>query len=213
MKTDDLIALLATDVAPVNSRAIPWRFMCRLFAGVWASAVLLWLVLGLNPALKDLPDHSMFWVKFAFPALMAAAAWPLVQRLARPGMKLRRAGAAWVLPLVAMLVLAIWVWHGAAVPERSALLFGQTWQVCSISIASLAMPVFVAVFWALRQLAPTQLRLAGASAGLLAGALGALVYAFHCPELAAPFLLVWNGLGMLLPTALGAALGPWLLRW
>lgn len=49
--------------------------------------------------------------------------------------------------------------------------------------------------------------------GSLAGALGALVYALHCPEVQAPFLAVWYLAGMAIPTALGAVLGPRLLRW
>jgi hypothetical protein len=65
----------------------------------------------------------------------------------------------------------------------------------------------------MRGLAPTRLRLAGAGVGLLAGAAGAFVYAFHCPELAAPFLGMWYLLGMAIPTALGALLGPRALRW
>jgi len=69
------------------------------------------------------------------------------------------------------------------------------------------------VLWAIRGLAPTRLRLAGAAAGLLSGAVGALVYCLHCPELEAPFLGFWYLLGMLIPTAVGALLGPRLLRW
>ena len=44
-------------------------------------------------------------------------------------------------------------------------------------------------------------------------AIGALAYTLHCPELAAPFLAIWYVLGMLIPTAFGAWLGPRLLRW
>jgi hypothetical protein len=62
-------------------------------------------------------------------------------------------------------------------------------------------------------MAPTRLRLAGAAAGFAAGAVGALVYSVHCPELAAPFLGVWYLLGILIPTAVGALLGPRLLHW
>ena len=65
----------------------------------------------------------------------------------------------------------------------------------------------------MKGLAPTRLALAGAAAGLLAGAGGALIYALHCPEMAAPFLAIWYLLGMLIPTAVGALLGPRLLRW
>jgi hypothetical protein len=75
------------------------------------------------------------------------------------------------------------------------------------------MPAFVALMWAMRGLAPTQLALSGAAAGLLSGAIGATVYSLHCPEMQAPFLAIWYLLGMLIPTALGALLGPRLLRW
>jgi negative regulator of sigma F NrsF-like protein/sigma-70-like protein len=49
--------------------------------------------------------------------------------------------------------------------------------------------------------------------GLAAGAMGALAYSLHCPEPAAPFPGFWYLLGMLIPTAVGMALGPRLLRW
>jgi hypothetical protein len=65
----------------------------------------------------------------------------------------------------------------------------------------------------LRQLAPTRLRLAGAGAGLLAGALGATVYGLHCPETGAAFVATWYSLGVATWAAIGAALGPRLLRW
>lgn len=65
----------------------------------------------------------------------------------------------------------------------------------------------------MRSLAPTSLPLAGAAAGLLAGSVGALVYCLHCPEMGAPFIGTWYLLGMLIPTAAGALLGRFVLRW
>ena len=65
----------------------------------------------------------------------------------------------------------------------------------------------------MRSLAPTRLRWAGAASGFTAGSIGALVYTLDCPELAAPLLGIWYLLGMLIPTAVGTWLGPWLLRW
>jgi hypothetical protein len=67
--------------------------------------------------------------------------------------------------------------------------------------------------WALKGLAPTRLRLAGAAAGWLSGALAALVYCLHCPEIEAPFVGIWYLLGMSIPTLAGGLLGPRLLRW
>jgi hypothetical protein len=65
----------------------------------------------------------------------------------------------------------------------------------------------------MRGFAVTRPALGGAAAGLLAGAAGSVVYCFHCPELAAPFIGTWYVLGMLIPTALGAVIGPLVLRW
>jgi hypothetical protein len=48
-------------------------------------------------------------------------------------------------------------------------------------------PLFFSFLWILKDLAPTRLRRAGAGAGFAAGAIGALVYTLHCPELATPF--------------------------
>jgi hypothetical protein len=77
----------------------------------------------------------------------------------------------------------------------------------------ISLPLFMATLWAMRGLAPTRLALAGASAGLLAGSLGTLVYALHCPESGAPFIAVWYVLGIAIPTLTGAILGPRVLRW
>jgi hypothetical protein len=77
----------------------------------------------------------------------------------------------------------------------------------------LSLPIFAGVFWAMRRLAPTRLTAAGAGAGILAGASSAMLYCFHCPESAAPFILIWYTLGIALAACLGAAAGRWVLRW
>ena len=77
----------------------------------------------------------------------------------------------------------------------------------------LAAPVFLGVAWALRRLAPTRLAMAGAAAGLLAGAVGATVYGLYCEETAAAFVVTWYTLGIAVCATAGALLGPRLLRW
>lgn len=95
-----------------------------------------------------------------------------------------------------------------AAPTRLALVEGRTALACTVSIAALSLPVFVLSMFALRGLASTRPRAAGAAAGLLAGAAAAAVYALHCDEMALPFLAVWYVLGVAVPAALGALLGP-----
>jgi len=50
------------------------------------------------------------------------------------------------------------------------------------------------------------LRRAGAIAGLVAGALGATAYAFHCPDDSVPFIAIWYGTLVALCGAVGAML-------
>ena len=90
---------------------------------------------------------------------------------------------------------------------------GSTALQCPANIARTTLPAFIGSLWAMHRMAPTRPALAGAAAGLLAGAIGALGYTFHCTELAAPFLAVWYTLGIGLPAVAGALIGPWWLRW
>ena len=72
---------------------------------------------------------------------------------------------------------------------------------------------FILLIWALRKGAPTNLKRTGAIAGLVAGALGAMAYAFHCPDDFLPFLAIWYGGLIALCAFVGSRLGPRLLRW
>ena len=90
---------------------------------------------------------------------------------------------------------------------------GRSWHVCTRNVAILSLPIFVGLMLAFRRFAPTRLRLTGAVAGLAAGACAAALYCLHCPEVSALFVLVWYSLGILAAAAIGALVGPRLLRW
>ena len=212
MKTDDLIRLLAADTLPVARGAASRRIAVSLLVSL-PVAVLILLLYGLRPDLAEAARLPMFWVKLAFPAAVCIAAFAVMQRLARPGV---RPGASWLalaVPVLLMGALAASSLADAPAGERMSMVWGQTWRSCSANIAVVSLPVFIAAFAAVRSLAPTRQAWAGACAGAMAGRAGATVYALHCPELEAPFLAVWYMLGILLPVAAGALLGPRLLRW
>ena len=213
MKTDELIHLLAADERPVSATAIEQRFAVAAAAGVAGAAVLMLSLFGLRPDLRATMALPMFWGKLVFAAALAAAGLMLLRRMARPGMAIGHAPLLLAAPPAVLWAPALIVLSQAPAAERVPLILGSTWRSCPFNIAALSVPAFVAGFWALRGAAPTRLAWTGAGAGLLAGALGALVYALHCPEMAAPFLAVWYLAGMAIPTALGAMLGPRLLRW
>jgi len=98
-------------------------------------------------------------------------------------------------------------------PARSRRVLGHSALPCVALIAMLSLPILAALFAALRSLAPTRLRAAGAAAGALAGGIAAAAYALHCIEMTLPFVAVWYVLGMAVPAALGALLAPRWLRW
>jgi hypothetical protein len=213
MKTDDLIGLLVADGRAVDPAAVARGFHARLGLGVALAVAAMLLVLGPRPDLAAAATLPMFWAKLALPAAVGLAAWGLVRRLGHPGMRLGRVPAAALAPVALVWAAGALVLWQAAPGQRLALLLGQTWAQCPATIALLSLPPLAAAVLALRRLAPTRPTLAGAAAGLFAGAAGAFAYAFHGPELQAPFLAVWYVAGMLIPAAAGALLGRRWLHW
>lgn len=213
MKTDELIAALANDAAPVPPGRAERRFLLWLAGGPLCALALMLVLLHPRADLAQALTWPMFWFKVLWPLAMLAMAWVLLLRLGHPGRSAGRAAWAAFAPLPLVTLAGALVLARAEPGGRLPLLLGQTWFECPELIALLALPAFVLAFAALRGLAPTRLRLAGAVAGLFAGAAAAFAYAFHCPELQLPFLGLWYVLGMLVPVAAGAWLGPHLLRW
>ncbi|MDL5367398.1 DUF1109 domain-containing protein [Xanthomonas sp. NCPPB 2654] len=213
MKTDELIALLAQEPLRVDRHASAERFALALPSGLLGALLLASAVFGIRPDLAVATADPAFWAKLGFAACMAAGAGLAAWRLATPGRRVGTAAIAIGVPVVALWIAASAALWAAPADLRLPLLQGQSWHSCPFNIALLSIPSFASVFWALRGLAPTRLRVAGAAGGLLGGALATMAYCIHCPEMAVPFWALWYVLGMALPTALGAALGPRLLRW
>lgn len=213
MKTDDLIAALAKDVAPAPRHAVARRLALGLGLGAAASIPIMVATLGVRADLMPAMMTGPFWLKLAYTLSLALLAFGLIDRMARPDGEGGTWGRMILIPLAVMTALAIYQLAGAPADLRMSMLAGGSYQVCARNIVIVAAPIFVGVFLALRALAPTRLTLAGAAAGLLAGALGASIYAFHCTETAAPFMAIWYTLGIMCVGAVGALLGRLLLRW
>ena len=213
MKTDDLISMLAASATPVPKHVASRRLSTALLVGLPMSFVIMLLVYGLRRDLMEVMERPMFWVRLVFPICVAAGAYVMVERLARPGARIRHAWLWLAVPVLVIWSMAAYMLFSAPAGERPALLMGQTWRTCTANIGVVALPVFIAALVALKGLAPTRPALAGCAAGLMAGGAGAAVYALHCQELAAPFLAVWYVLGISLPAAVGALIGRRFLRW
>lgn len=94
-------------------------------------------------------------------------------------------------------------------PERIA----GTWARCLAAVAGLGLCSSAVIVWAMRRLAPTRPRLAGALAGVTGGGLAASAYALWRPETSAQFLALWYAMPIAALGLLGALTGPRMLRW
>ena len=213
MRTDDLVGLLSTGITPVKSGTVARRFGISLPVAAIGATALMATVFGVRPDLSAIIKTAIFWEKLAFPLCLAIGALIATVRLARPGAKVGTGWPVMAIPVVIVWIAAIAVLVSAAPQDRLPAILGQSWRACPFNILLLAVPGFIAVFWAVKGLAPTCLRLAGAISGLLASSVATVAYCFHCPEMNPAFWSIWYVVGMLLPAALGAVLGPKLLRW
>lgn len=213
MKTDDLIANLAADVPPVPRHALSRRLVVGLVLGALVTLLAVGAGLGFRPDLWLAMHGAMFWIKWLYTGSLALCASLATLRLARPDAGMT--GWLWMACLPVLGLVAISVEELASVPSSQwlAMWLGASWKVCSTNVFLLSVPIFAGLLWSFRRLAPTRLRLAGATAGLTAGAWGATLYCLHCPESSAIFVLTWYTLGMVLAAFAGAMLGPRLLRW
>ncbi|MDR6380771.1 DUF1109 domain-containing protein [Paraburkholderia caribensis] len=213
MKTDTLISLLVSDLDPVD-QVVPWsRFWPSIAYAVGASCILMVLLYGLHPDLEEMLFAPVFWAKLALPVSLAGIVAMVTMRLSYPGVPIGVPAVCWMLPILCVACWGAYLLVNTSTGERASLILGRTWRTCSLNITLLSIPAFIAITRTLRSLAPTRLRIAGAAAGLLSGALGATVYCAHCPEMSPVFWATWYVPGMCVPAVAGALLGPRLLRW
>jgi hypothetical protein len=211
MKTTELIGLLAHG-AGAAPRVEPMRRLGpSMLGGIVAAALLSIGLLGLVPA--HMLATPALWIKLAYAGLLVVGAGWLTARLSLPLSHVRAPRLTIVGVVAGMALLGLAALFAAAPGERVDALLGSSWSRCPLIIAGVALPAMAALLWTVRGMAPTRLREAGFAAGLLAGALGAIGYSLHCPEESLAFVAVWYTLGIVVSGALGALLGPRLLRW
>jgi hypothetical protein len=209
MRTDQLIRTLTAD----TTAAPRLRGSLALWlAGGWVvSAVLFATALGPRPDIAQVATEPRFLLKFVETLLLAATAGLVLLRLAQPGIRHRAAPLLLAPALLAVAVVAELV---LMPPETWAMrLVGKNSLVCLTAVPLLAAPVLVGALHVLRRSAPTRPALAGAVAGLVAGGLGAALYASHCIDDSPLFVGTWYTLAIALVAAAGALAGHRLLRW
>ena len=213
MKTGDLITMLSTNIEAVDH---------RLVLRIITVAVALGAVIALATALIMLGGRVDGWspvaldftiAKLAFAVAVTALGFFSLIRSARPTGDRRGTMAFVALPFVGIVGLAAISLAYAPAIHWQVMFMDDEWLECLLSIPIIAIVPFVLVVWAVRQAAPTDLRRAGAFAGLVAGGLSAAGYALHCTADSLPFVAIWYSGTIMLCTLAGGVLGPRLLRW
>ena len=213
MRTDDLIAMLSTNVEPVDRRQLVRTFGAAFLIGGATAVGVVLLGFGLRTDVTNTDAFVSLVLKNGFTVGVVALASVYLVKHARPGGEKGSSLTPLALPFVVVMALAAISLASAPHAHWNAMLLGDQWLECLLSIPVIAIVPFAVIIWAVRQAMPTDLRRAGALAGLVAGALSATGYALHCVDDSVPFIALWYGGTIALCTLAGAALGPRLLRW
>jgi hypothetical protein len=213
MKTDDLVALLSTNLEPVDRGSVISTLCAALAAGSIVPLGITLVGLGVRPDLMTARALIFLAMKLSFAVGIVGLALVYLTRLARPGGEGGTSSILVALPFAAVALLAAISLGLAPSSHWDKMIVGDEWLECLLSIPIIATVPFAVSILALRRAAPTNLARTGAFAGLIAGGVSATAYAFHCTDDSLPFVAVWYGGTIVLCTLAGAALGPRLLRW
>ncbi len=171
MKTDDLVRIISTNVEAVSYREPQRMILISAGLGAVTALVAMLLFLGVRTDLSELRAWQFIMVKSAFTGAIIGISLANLTRIARPGGERRVSIALGLLPFVGALIVAIASLSITPLSEWKAMIIGQYWLLCLLCIPLNAIVPFAAIIWVMRQLAPTNLMLAGAMAGRTAGSI------------------------------------------
>jgi hypothetical protein len=171
---------------------------------------------GPRPDLHSTAHLEWLALKLVFALSVIGAGVPPLVRSARPGFENVTNWAVALFPFFAAIAIALAMlllgspgaWKGMILGARTV-----SSARCVLCIPFFATIPMAALIWALRKGAPTRLKLCGAITGIVAGGFGAAAYALSCASDTLPFIAIWYGAAIMFCAAIGAQLGPRLLRW
>jgi hypothetical protein len=213
MKTEQLIDLLSTNLDPVDTHKVVRSLWIATVAGLVLAPLTCIGTLGIRPDLNDPGVLGFLFVKIGFAAVVSILGWRLLLKHTRPGGENQSQIFLIGVPFVALLAVAAVNLILVPASDWVHLVTGERLLRCLLSVPIMAVVPFAVIIWAVRNAAPTNLLRTGALTGLVAGGIGAMAYALHCPNDSLPFVAFWYGGTIVLCTLAGAALGPRLLRW
>jgi hypothetical protein len=213
MKTDHLIDMLSTNVETVKRGQLGKTLAWALAIGGAAAFCVMLATVGLRTDATGMSHMGYLALKVLFTLSLIGVGAAMLIKLVRPGQDGRKLFKLIFFPFLAAGLAGIVALALQPPAAWDRMILGTQWAMCLYCIPLFAIVPFAVLIWALRKGAPTNLKRTGAIAGLVAGALGATAYAFHCPDDSLPFMAIWYGAMIALCAWIGSMLGPRLLRW
>lgn len=207
--TDRLIATLAAEMRSVTPASAA-SLRDALLGESLVSAALFFGCVGVRGEIGAALGTAVFWGKLAYTGLTGWLGWTVLRDGGRPGVAM---AAPWRVALPSVGLAALVMMETALAAIVPGAWVSESWSRCLLLALALALPILAALLLALRGLAPVRVRLAGALAGLVSGAVAAAIYALGCGEISPLFVLVWYTLAMAFPAMLGMLVAPAVLRW
>ncbi len=211
MKTTELIRVLSQDAR--FSGRYGRRLWTATLAGFALAAMLFAAEIGMRTDIEAAVGTGRFLAKMMMVVALGVAALALAFRIGRPGASTRLPAAALLLaPGLLAIGVAIELLSTPSA-EWATRLVGNNWVYCLTYIPILALAPLACLLAALRGGAPASPALAGATAGLAASGIAAILYATHCTDDSPLFVATWYTIAIVLVTGIGALAGSRLLRW
>ena len=189
----------------------------RSFEGLLLAASILTFIAAamlarlLQTAPRELVEtlvYPPFDYKIVAMTTLGFGAFMAVRQMGQPALSGRL--WLWLLPGLCLLIA------GAALDGSGFPVLGRdafAVPICTVSIVVLSLPPLVFLLRVLSKATVTRPTLAGAAAGLLAGAIGGAAYAFVCRNDGPSFVALWYGAAILVTALIGAAAGSGFLKW
>jgi hypothetical protein len=216
VNTDRLIDLLSANLEPVRGGHFGKTLVLAILTGGAAAFGLMLATVGPRPDLHSPAHLEWLAVKLLFALSVIGTGAAFLVRSIRPGLENGMYWTVVFVPFFAAIAAALAILvFGRPDAWRGMLLGAHSFSAahCFLCIPFFAAIPLLTLIWALRQGAPTRLKVCGAVAGIVAGGVGAAAYAFSCMSDTIPFVALWYGAAIMLCAVVGAQLGPRLLRW
>jgi hypothetical protein len=215
MNTDRLIDMLSAELEAVSNGRLGKTLILAIVIGGAIAFALMLVTVGPRPDIQSRVHLEWVAVKLLFALSVIGTGALMLNRSMHPGLEDTTNWTLVFFPFLVALAVALAVLLGEPQAWRELLRGATTVSSmrCLLLIVFFASIPLAVVMYALRQGAPTRLKLSGGIAGIVAGGIGAAAYAFNCASDTIPFIAIWYGAAIVICAVIGSQLGSRVLRW